>query len=105
MNSSCRVTDSLDLVCKMQTLKTLERNLELRRRGSQGGRLKEKRGNLGYQYRCETKKTTPAAPSTGRSVQFVATLYIHALWLATLVISSRSLFSRAIRTVLLALSL
>ena len=44
-----------------------------------------------------------AAPSTRRSVQFLATIYIHALALVVLVVFSRNVFSTTIRTTLLAL--
>jgi len=44
-----------------------------------------------------------AAPSTRRSVQFVAALYIHTLALVILVVFSRNVFSTTIRTILLAL--
>jgi len=51
----------------------------------------------------KTNTTSCAAPSTRRSVQFLAALYIHALALVILVVFSRNLFSTTIRTMLLAL--
>jgi hypothetical protein len=62
---------------------------------------KKERDNLRYQHICGTKKIASAAPSTRRSVQFLATLYLHVLGLLILVVFSRSIFSRAIRTVFL----
>jgi hypothetical protein len=44
-----------------------------------------------------------AAPSTRRSVRFLAALYTHALMVVILLIFSRNMFSTAIRTVLLPL--
>ena len=49
------------------------------------------------------KRISFAAPSTRRSVQFLAALYIHALAFVILVIFSRNVFSTAIRTMLLSL--
>jgi len=51
----------------------------------------------------EMTRISCAAPSTRRSVQFLAQLYIHALALVILVVFSRNVFSTAIRTTLLAL--
>jgi len=51
----------------------------------------------------KTKRISYAPPSTRRSVQFLAGLYIHALALVILVVFSRNVFSTAIRTTLLAL--
>jgi hypothetical protein len=51
----------------------------------------------------KTKRTSCAAPSTRRSVQFLMALYIHALALVILVVFSRNVFSTAIRAMLLPL--
>jgi hypothetical protein len=48
-------------------------------------------------------KSVSCAASTRRSVQFLATLYIHALALVILAVFSRNVFSTAIRTALLPL--
>jgi hypothetical protein len=48
----------------------------------------------------KTKTISCAPPSTRRSVQFLAALYIHALVLAILVVFSRNVFSTTIRTML-----
>jgi hypothetical protein len=58
---------------------------------------------MSTEYIVETHKASGTAPSTRRSVQFLAALYIHAFMLVILVISSRNVFSTAIRNVLLAL--
>jgi hypothetical protein len=63
----------------------------------------ETRVKLRSQYTRENRKTALAAPSTRRSVQFFAALYIHTLMLMILVVFSRNMFSTAIRTVLLPL--
>src|SRR5260370_14406600 len=67
----------------------------------QAERLERKRGNLRNQDRCQRKKAGFAPPSTQRSVQFVATLYIRMLWVEIFVTFSRNVFSRSIRTMLL----
>lgn len=53
--------------------------------------------------KSETKEITAAAPSTQRSVQILATLYIHTLAALILLVFSRSVFSATIRGVLLPL--
>jgi hypothetical protein len=53
--------------------------------------------------KCETKEVTAAAQSTRRSVQILATLYIHTLALLILVVFSRNVFSATIRSILLPL--
>jgi hypothetical protein len=58
---------------------------------------------MSTEYIFETHKASGTAPLTRRSVQFLAALYIHAFMLVILVISSRNVFSTAIRNVLLAL--
>jgi len=58
---------------------------------------------MNSEHISKTKRTSCAAPSTGRSVQFLAALYIHALALVILVVFSRNVFSTTIRTMLLAL--
>jgi hypothetical protein len=58
---------------------------------------------MSSEYISKTKRTSRAAPSTRRSVQFLAALYIHALAFVTLVVFSRNVFSTAIRTTLLPL--
>jgi|SRR5215469_3194748 len=60
----------------------------------------ETRANLRSRWACKTKKTAFAAPSTRRSVQFLAALYIHTLILVILAVFSRNTFSRTIRTML-----
>lgn len=55
------------------------------------------------QHAFEGRKTTVAAPSRRRCLQFLAALYIHMLTLGMLVLFSRNTFSAAIRTVLLPL--
>ena len=55
------------------------------------------------EYISKTKRPSCAAPSTRRSVQFLAAFYIHELALVILVVFSRNVFSTAIRTTLLAL--
>jgi hypothetical protein len=49
----------------------------------------------------KTKRILCAPPSSRRSVQFLAALYIHALVLVILMVFSRNVFSKAIRTTLL----
>lgn len=61
----------------------------------------EARPNLCSQ--CEIAKIGLAAPSTRRSAQFLAALYIHTLMLVILLVFSRNLFSTAIRSALLGL--
>jgi hypothetical protein len=56
---------------------------------------------MSSEYISKTKRTSCAPPSTRRSVQFLAALYIHALVLAMLMVFSRNVFSTAIRTMLL----
>jgi hypothetical protein len=58
---------------------------------------------MSSEYIYKAKGISCAAPSTRRSVQFLAALYIHALALVILVVFSRSAFSTAIRTTLLPL--
>jgi hypothetical protein len=58
---------------------------------------------MSTEYIFKATKASCAAPSTRRSVQFLPALYIHALMLVILVISSRNVFSTAIRNVLLVL--
>jgi hypothetical protein len=58
---------------------------------------------MSTEHISKTKRISSAAPSTRPSVQFLAALYIHALVLAILVVFSRNVFSRAIRTVILPL--
>lgn len=57
---------------------------------------------LGFQRASEKKKIGSSAPSTRRSVQFLAALYIHTLILVILLVFSRNMFSTAIRLALLA---
>ena len=70
-------------------------SLNLAMHGKPGTRAK-----LRFECACEKKNI---APSTRRSLQFLAALYIHVLMLGILVVFSRNMFSTAIRTVLLAL--
>jgi hypothetical protein len=58
---------------------------------------------MSTEYIFRTNKASCPAPSTRRSVQFLAALYIHAVMLVILVIFSRNVFSTAIRNVLLPL--
>jgi hypothetical protein len=58
---------------------------------------------MSSEHISKTKRVSCPAPSTRRSVQFLVTLYIHALALAILVVFSRNVFSTAIRTALLPL--
>jgi len=58
---------------------------------------------MSSEHISKTKPTSCAAPSTRRSVQFLAALYIHALTLVILVVFSRNVFSTAIRTTFLPL--
>lgn len=58
---------------------------------------------LRFQCASEKKKIASSAPSTRRSVQCLAALYIHRLMLVILVVFSRNTFSTAIRSALLAL--
>jgi hypothetical protein len=58
---------------------------------------------MGSQHTCETKGISSAASLTRRSVQILATLYIHAMALVILVVFSRNVFSATIRSVLLPL--
>lgn len=58
---------------------------------------------LGFQSASEMKTIPSPAPSTQRSVQFLAVLYIHTLILVIVVVFSRNMFSTAIRSALLAL--
>jgi hypothetical protein len=51
----------------------------------------------------KTKRSSCAPPSTRRSVQLLAQLYIHGLALVIFVVFSRNVFSTTIRTTLLAL--
>jgi hypothetical protein len=51
----------------------------------------------------KTKRISCAPPSTRRPIQFLVAMYIHALALVILVVSSRNVFSTAIRTLFLAL--
>jgi hypothetical protein len=54
-------------------------------------------------YICRSNKASWAVPSTRRSVRFLVALYAHALLVMILVIFSRNMFSRAVRTLLLPL--
>ena len=58
---------------------------------------------MSSEHIAKTKRTSCAAPSTRRSVQCSAAVYIHALALVILVVFSRNVFSTTIRTMLLAL--
>jgi hypothetical protein len=58
---------------------------------------------MGSQHTCETKEIISAAQSTRRSVQILATVYIHTLALLILVVFSRNVFSATVRSVLLPL--
>jgi hypothetical protein len=58
---------------------------------------------MSTEYIFKRNKASCAPPSTRRSVQFLAALYVHALMLVTLVIFSRNVFSTAIRNELLPL--
>ena len=58
---------------------------------------------MSSEHFSKTKRTSYAAPSTRRSVHFLAALYIHALALVILLVFSRNVFSTAIRTTLLPL--
>jgi hypothetical protein len=58
---------------------------------------------MSSEHISKTKRTSCAAPSTRRSVQFLAAFYIHALALVVLVVFSRNVLSTAIRATLLAL--
>jgi hypothetical protein len=58
---------------------------------------------MSSEHISKTNRTSCAAPSTRRSVQFLAALYIHALALVILVIFSRNVFSTTIRIMLLPL--
>jgi len=58
---------------------------------------------MNSEHVSKTKRISSAAPSTRRSVQFLAALYIHALVLVILVVFSRNVLSTAIRTVILPL--
>jgi hypothetical protein len=58
---------------------------------------------MSSEHISKTKRASCAAPSTQRSAQLLAALYIHALALVILVVFSRNAFSTAIRTTLLAL--
>jgi hypothetical protein len=55
------------------------------------------------EYISKTKRTSCAAPSTRRSVQFLAALYIRGLMLVIPIVFSPNVFSTAIRTTLLLL--
>lgn len=59
--------------------------------------------NLRCQCSFITKNAASSAPSTRRSVQFVAALYIHMMWLAIRMVFSRNQFSSTIRSTLLPL--
>jgi hypothetical protein len=58
---------------------------------------------MSSEHISKAKRSSCAPPSTRRSVQFLVALYIHALALVILVVSSRNVFSTAIRTTLLPL--
>jgi hypothetical protein len=58
---------------------------------------------MSSEYIAKTKRISCTAPSTRRSVQFLAALYIHAFALVILMVFSRNVFSTAIRTALLPL--
>ena len=58
---------------------------------------------MSSEHISKTKRTSCAAPSTRRSVQFLVALYIHALALVILLVFSRNMFSTAIRTMLVPL--
>jgi hypothetical protein len=58
---------------------------------------------MGSQHTGETKGISSAASLTRRSVQILATLYIHTMALVILVVFSRNVFSATIRSVLLPL--
>jgi len=58
---------------------------------------------MSSEHISKTKRISCVAPSTQRSVQFLAALYIHALVLVILMVSSRNVFSTAIRATLLPL--
>jgi hypothetical protein len=58
---------------------------------------------MSTEYIFKTNKGSGVSPSTRRSVQFLAAVYIHAFMVVTFVISSRNVFTTAIRNVLLAL--
>jgi hypothetical protein len=58
---------------------------------------------MSSEHISKTKRISWAAPSSRRSVQFLAALYIHGLVLAILMVFSRNVFSTAIRTTLLPL--
>jgi hypothetical protein len=54
---------------------------------------------MSSEHISKTKRISSVAPSTRRSVQVLAALYIHALALVILVVFSRNVFSTTIRTV------
>jgi hypothetical protein len=56
---------------------------------------------MSSEHISKTKRISFAPPSTRRSVQFLAALYIHALVLAIRMVFSRNVFSTGIRTMLL----
>ena len=58
---------------------------------------------MSSEHISKTKRISCAPPSTRRSLQFLAPLYIHALVLVILMVFSRNVFSTAIRTTLLPL--
>ncbi len=58
---------------------------------------------MSSEHISKTKSISCAPPSTRRSVQFLAALYIHALTFVILVVFSRNVFSTTIRSVLLPL--
>jgi len=58
---------------------------------------------MSSEHISKTKRISCALPSTRRSVQFLAALYIHALALVSLMVFSRNVFSTAIRATLLPL--
>ena len=58
---------------------------------------------MSSEHISKTKRISCAPPSTRRSVQFLAQLYIHLLGLVILVVFSRNVFSTAVRTVFSAL--
>ena len=58
---------------------------------------------MSSEHISKTKGISYVAPSTRRSVQFLVALYIHALVLVILMVSSRNVFSTAFRSALLPL--
>jgi hypothetical protein len=66
-------------------------------------KMRRNKRQYGSQHTSETKETISAAQSSRRSVQILATLYVHTLALLMLVVFSRNVFSATIRSVLLPL--